>query len=230
MAMVWRSGQVRVLLVEDDDMLGAATRAGLVQDGYIVDWIHEGATFLTVAKSHAYDAVLLDLALPDASGIDLLRTLRLAQNHTPVIVITARGQVSDRVQLLDLGADDYLSKPFDLDELSARIRAVTRRGGSQVPEALACGPLQLNLASHTATWRGAALTLTNKEFWLLETFLRNRNRVLSRRQLEEAVYGWGDEVESNAVEVHIHHLRKKISPQIIRTVRGVGYQFGTDFE
>lgn len=221
---------MRVLLVEDDDMLGAATRTGLVQDGYIVDWIREGATFLTVAKSHAYDAVLLDIALPDASGIDLLRTLRLAQNHTPVIVITARGQVSDRVQLLDLGADDYVSKPFDLDELSARIRAVTRRGSSQAAEALACGPLQLNLASHTATWRGVALTLTNKEFWLLETFLRNRNRVLSRRQLEEAVYGWGDEVESNAVEVHIHHLRKKTSPQVIRTVRGVGYQFGTDLE
>ncbi len=221
---------MRVLLAEDDDMLGAATRAGLVQDGYIVDWVREGAAFLAVIKVHTYDAVLLDLGLPDASGVDLLRTLRSTQNHTPVIIITARGQVSDRVQLLDLGADDYVSKPFDLDELTARIRAVTRRGVGQAAEALECGPLRLNLSSHTATWREAPLSLTNKEFWLLETFLRNRPRVLSRRQLEEAVYGWGDEVESNAVEVHIHHLRKKISPQVIRTVRGVGYQFGNDLE
>lgn len=221
---------MRVLLAEDDDMIGAATRAGLIQDGYIVDWVRDGTSFAAVVKTHTYDAVLLDLKLPDSSGVDLLRTLRASQNHVPVIVITARGHVGDRVQLLDLGADDYLTKPFDLDELTARIRAVTRRSTGQPAEALECGQLKLNLAAHSATWRGELLSLTNKEFWLLETFLRNRTRVLTRRQLEEAVYGWGDEVESNAVEVHIHHLRKKIVPNVIRTVRGVGYQFGNELD
>jgi len=209
-------------------MLGAAMRAGLMQDGYAVDWVRDGMAFDAAIKSHQYDCLLLDLGLPDTSGDELLRALRTAQAGIPVIVITARAEIENRIKLLDLGADDYLVKPVDLDELSARIRAIMRRGVPPETEVLTTGCMKIDFGAHQVTVNDTPVKLTRKEFWLLETLIRNRTRVMSRQQLEQAVYGWGDEVESNAVEVHIYHLRKKMGIPVIRTVRGVGYQFSDE--
>jgi DNA-binding response OmpR family regulator len=219
---------MRILLVEDDVMLGQATRAGLMQDGYSVDWVRDGAAFRQALLAEEYAAILLDIGLPDVTGFDLLREMRARNNATAVIVITARDHTADKVRMLDLGADDYVPKPFDLDELSARVRAVVRRAAGNVSTILRCGPLELDLTGHSARWRGADLTLTVKEFRLIEALLRQRTRVLSRQQLEQALYGYLDEVESNAIEVHIHHLRRKTQPELIKTVRGVGYQLGLE--
>jgi DNA-binding response OmpR family regulator len=209
-------------------MLGQATRAGLMQDGYSVDWVRDGASFRQALLGEEYAAVLLDIGLPDVTGFELLREMRERSNATAVIVITARDHTADKVRMLDLGADDYVPKPFDLDELSARVRAVTRRAVGTSTMLLKCGPIELDLAGHTARWRGAELTLTVKEYRLIEALMRQRGRVLSRQQLEQALYGYLDEVESNAIEVHIHHLRRKTQPDLIKTVRGVGYQLGLD--
>jgi DNA-binding response OmpR family regulator len=219
---------MRILLAEDDVMLGQATRAGLMQDGYSVDWVRDGASFRQALLGEEYAAVLLDIGLPDVTGFELLREMRERSNATAVIVITARDHTADKVRMLDLGADDYVPKPFDLDELSARVRAVTRRAVGTSTMLLKCGPIELDLAGHTARWRGAELTLTVKEYRLIEALMRQRGRVLSRQQLEQALYGYLDEVESNAIEVHIHHLRRKTQPDLIKTVRGVGYQLGLD--
>jgi DNA-binding response OmpR family regulator len=217
---------MRVLLAEDDTLLGSAVQCALSKAGYAVDWVKTGKYFTLSLNTHDYGLVVLDLGFPDAIGDELLRELRGKHATLPVIVITARGSVHDRVTVLDMGADDYLVKPFDLDELTARVRSVLRRTPSETGAegAFSYGPLQLYPKRYTATWNGQAIPLTHREFWVLEALVRKRNQVLSRSQLEEALYGWGEEVDSNAIEVYVHYLRRKLGPNVIRTVRGVGYQ------
>lgn len=217
---------MRILVAEDDALLGMAVQRALTRVGYAVDWVRSGSHFLVSTATHAYDFVVLDLGFPDASGEDLLRRVRAKHPHLPVIVVTARGSVNDRVSLLDLGADDYLVKPFDLNELTARIRTVLRRSiVEDADEGAFChGPLRLYPKRHAATWNGESVSLTQREFWVLEVLVRKRGQVLSRSQLEEALYGWGEEVDSNAIEVYVHYLRRKLGSSLIHTVRGVGYQ------
>lgn len=221
---------MRILLAEGDSMLGEAVKAGLEQDGFAVDWVADGATADSVITSHHYDAVVLDLGLPGIEGESLLRSWREREDQTPIVVLAAKDFVLNRVRLLNLGADDYMVKPFDLLELCARIRALVRRTGGHRSTALEFGPLKLFVETHAVVWHGRRVEVSNKEFWLLETLVRNRNRVLTRRQLEDALYGWGNEVESNAIEVHVHHLRRKLSGKLIRTVRGLGYALAQDPE
>ncbi len=219
---------MRLLVVEDDDLLGAAVQKGLTRRGYAVDWITKGNDLALTLRTHKYEGVLLDLGLPDASGENLLEYIRHHAHGVWVVVMTARGAVHDRITLLDIGADDYMVKPIDLDELAARLRAVARRvNTTHNPEAeIEHGALKLLPSRRAATWHGQPVQLTNKEYWLLETFLRKKNQVLSRAQLEETLYGWGEEIGSNAVEVYIHFLRRKFASDLIQTVRGVGYQLG----
>jgi two-component system OmpR family response regulator/two-component system response regulator QseB len=214
---------VRILLAEDDVMLGESMRAGLEQDGFAVDWVRDGATADSAIRSYRYDAVVLDLGLPGTDGEALLRGWRQRDERTPIVVVTSRGLVIERVRLLSLGADDFLVKPVDLLELCARIRAVVRRTAGHSGEALEFGPLKLYMESRTVTWHGQRVDVSKKEYWLLEALVRNRGRVMTRRQLEDALYRWGAEVESNALAVHVHNLRAKLSEDLIRTVRGVGY-------
>ena len=219
---------MRLLIVEDDELLGSAVHKGLARSGYAVDWIRNGADLALAMRIHLYECVLLDLGLPDVSGESLLKAIRMRDPGVSVIVMTARGGVQDRVALLDIGADDYMVKPVDLDELTARVRAVQRRrlvaneGGAELEH----GALRLYPSRRVATWRGETVALTNKEYWVLETFLRKKNQLLTRAQIEEALYGWGEEIGSNAVEVYIHYLRRKLGAGVIHTVRGVGYQLG----
>jgi two-component system response regulator QseB len=214
---------MRLLLVEDDPMIGASVQKGLRQDGFVVDWVHDGhAAELAVANA-VYDLLLLDLGLPKKNGLDVLTALRRRGNATPVLVLTARDAVADRVKGLDTGADDYLVKPFDLDELAARIRALLRRQSGRTEPLIRLGELTLNPSTHQATLRGAELALTAREFALLQILLERPGVILSRAQLEEHLYGWGEEIESNAVEVYVHSLRKKLGADFIRNVRGVGY-------
>ncbi len=217
---------MRILVAEDDALLGVAVQRALIRVGYAVDWVRTGAHFLLSVATHQYDFVVLDLGLPDAVGEDLLQRLRAKNPNLPVIIVTARGAVNDRVSLLDLGADDYLVKPFDLDELTARVRSVLRRvPTSDANEgAFIHGPLRLYPKRHAATLNGQDVTLTHREFWVLEALMRKRNQVLSRGQLEETLYGWGEEVDSNAIEVYVHYLRRKLGADLIQTIRGVGYQ------
>jgi DNA-binding response OmpR family regulator len=214
---------MRLLLVEDDHILGDGIRAGLTQAGYAVDWVEDGQAADMALSSESYDAVVLDLGLPRISGLDVLRKLRERNDDTPVLILTARDTVTDRVAGLDSGADDYLIKPFDLDELHARIRALLRRRSGRVAPVLRHGGIVLDPAAHTVTRDGEPVALSGREFAVLQTLLENAGRVLSRSRLEDSLYGWGEEVESNAIEVHIHHLRKKLGADAIRTVRGVGY-------
>jgi DNA-binding response OmpR family regulator len=215
---------LRVLIVEDDPTLGPSTARGLELEGFAVDLRPDGASANEALIAQKYDAIVLDLGLPGISGEELLRSWRERSDHTPVLVLTARGFVLDRVRLLNLGADDYLVKPFDLLELSARLRALARRQSGKDDVMLEFGPLLLSRSEHIAVWSGTRVELTKREYRILDTLLRNRDRVLSRRQLEEALYGWGEEVESNAIEVHVHNLRRKLSRGLIETVRGAGYR------
>ncbi len=219
---------MRLLIVEDDELLGSAVHKGLTRSGYAVDWIQQGADLALAMRNHLYECVLLDLGLPDISGETLLKSIRLRDPGISVIVMTARGGVQDRITLLDIGADDYMVKPVDLDELTARVRAVQRRrqSASEGGAELEHGALRLYPSRRVATWRGETVALTNKEYWVLETFLRKKNQLLTRSQLEEALYGWGEEIGSNAVEVYIHYLRRKLGAGLIQTVRGMGYQLG----
>jgi two-component system, OmpR family, response regulator QseB len=215
---------VRLLLVEDDAMIGEAIRTGLKRDGFAVDWVHDGDSADRVLRTEEFDLLLLDLGLPRRSGLQVLQTLRARHETLPVLIITARDAVSDRVQGLDAGADDYLVKPFDLDELAARIRALLRRkSGRTVPEVEHLG-VTLNPATHRVTHEGREITLSPKEFALLQLLLERPGNILSRAQIEERLYGWGEEVESNAIEVHIHGLRRKLGSDFIVNVRGVGYR------
>jgi two-component system response regulator QseB len=215
---------VRLLLVEDDAMIGEAIRVGLKRDGFAVDWVHDAEAAAQVLRTEPFELVLLDLGLPGSDGLKLLKLLRERALAVPVLIITARDAVSDRVQGLDAGADDYLIKPFDLDELAARIRALLRRKAGRSAPGIEHLGVVLDPAAHRVTRDGAEIALSPREFALLQLLLERPGVILSRAQIEERLYGWGEEVESNAVEVHIHGLRRKLGAQFILTVRGVGYR------
>ncbi|MCX7627757.1 MAG: response regulator [Methylophilaceae bacterium] len=214
---------MRLLLVEDDALLGDGIRAGLKQAGFAVDWVQDGRAAQLALETGDYALLVLDLGLPRLSGMALLKWLRGKGSVLPVLILTARDTVADRVAGLDAGADDYLIKPFDLDELVARLRALLRRSGGQAAPILQHGDIELDPAAHQVRKSGQVIELSAREFSLLHELLLNAGRVRSREQLEQHLYGWGEEVESNSVEVHIHHLRKKLGADLIRTLRGVGY-------
>lgn len=214
---------MRILLVEDDELLGNGIYTGLGQDGYAVDWVKDGDAAELFLRSGEYELVILDLGLPKRSGLEVLRDLRSAGNEIPVLILTARDATEDKVAGLDSGADDYMIKPFDLDELNARIRALMRRRSGRAETVIRHGDLTIDPASHMVELAGKSVDLSPREFTLLQKLLENEGRVMSRGQLEQSLYSWKDEVDSNAVEVHIHHLRKKLGSKLIRTVRGVGY-------
>ncbi|WP_343583229.1 response regulator [Herbaspirillum sp.] len=214
---------MRVLLVEDDPMVGEAVRKGLRQDGFAVDWVQDGKSADAALRAEDYAMLLLDLGLPQKDGLAVLKTLRERGNGIPVLITTARDAVADRVAGLDAGADDYLIKPFDLEELSARMRALLRRQSGRADALVQVREVVLNPATHEVTVAGQAVSLSAREFALLHAFMDRPGVVLSRAQLEEKLYGWDDSIESNAVEVHIHALRKKVGSDFIKNVRGVGY-------
>ena len=216
---------MRILVVEDDPMIGKTLQQALQQDGYAVDWVTDGraAQEAIATGADAYAMVLLDLGLPRKSGIELLRELRREGNRVRVLVVTARDAVADRVAGLDPGADDYLTKPFSLDELTARMRALLRRDVMREDNMLRHGALALDPVAHSVTKDGQPVELSAREFALLAALLERPGAALSKAQLEERIYRWGEEVESNAVEVHVHNLRKKLGNETIRTLRGIGY-------
>ena len=214
---------MRVLLVEDDAMLGNGIQVGLKQSGFAVDWTQDGEAAKLALEIEDYSLLVLDLGLPKISGAELLKWLRGKNSKIPVLILTARDTVADRVTGLNSGADDYLIKPFDLDELIARLHALSRRSAGQVNQTLQHGTITLDPATHQVLKDGNNIDLSAREFSVLYELLLHVGRVLSREQLEQTLYGWGEEVESNSVEVHIHHLRKKLGSKLIRTLRGVGY-------
>lgn len=215
---------MRILLIEDDPMIGEAVVMALKDAAYAVDWLRDGGTAIEALRAGEQQLVLLDLGLPGRDGLDVLRWLRREGQPMPVIVITARDGVADRIQGLDLGADDYLIKPFDIDELLARMRAVVRRHGGRAAPILDNGRIRLDPASHEASCDGRTVLLSAREFALLQALLRRPGTILSRAELEERLYGWGEEVESNAVDFIIHGVRRKLAPDVIRNVRGVGWR------
>ncbi len=214
---------MRILLVEDDALLGDGVEAGLKQAGYAVDWVRDGVAAEVALRNGGYSAVILDLGLPRKSGLEVLSQARRASNRVPVLILTARDTVDDRIRGLDAGADDYLVKPFDLHELTARVRALIRRAHDAPAPVLRTAGIELDPAARVVRYHDKMIDLPAREFGLLHALLLNAGRVLTREQLGDALYGWGDEVESNAIDVHIHHLRRKLAPDAIRTVRGVGY-------
>ena len=214
---------MRILLAEDDPMIGASVRRGLAQDGFAVDWVEDGRAAQLALAEHVHDALLLDLGLPRLGGIELLSAMRRDGDSRPVLIMTARDAIADRVAGLDAGADDYLVKPFDLNELAARLRALLRRETGRAAPILVYGDIELNPATRELRLGGVPVDLSPREFALLAALLARPGAILSRTQLEEKLYGWDDAVESNAVEVHIHSLRKKLGADVIRNVRGVGW-------
>jgi two-component system response regulator QseB len=214
---------MRLLLVEDDAMIGDSIRKGLRQEGFVVDWVQDGAAAATALQCEAYAAVLLDLGLPRKDGFTLLHEIRSRKSRVPVLIITARAAVADRIKGLDDGADDYLVKPFDLDELAARIRALLRRQAGRGEPVATFGKLALDPSARKVSYGGRPIPVSAREYSLLEALLERPGAALSRGQLEQRLYGWGEEVASNSVEVHVHNLRKKLGEDAIRTVRGVGY-------
>ena len=214
---------MRMLLVEDDRMIGEAITVALQDAAYAVDWVRDGETALRAIGNQEHQAVLLDLGLPKLDGRDLLRKLRATGNTLPVIIITARDALADRVDGLDLGADDYLVKPFEMDELLARLRAIIRRQGGQATPVLSNGLLQLNLSTREVQHGDAQVLLTAREFALLQALLLRPGTILSRAQLEERLYGWNEAVESNTIDFLIHGIRKKLGAKVIKNVRGAGW-------
>jgi DNA-binding response OmpR family regulator len=219
---------MRILLAEDDTLLGDGLRAGLRQSGFQVDWVRDGAAAERELRAQPYAAAVLDLGLPLMDGLDVLASIRRAGVTLPVLVLTARDTVPDRIRGLDRGADDYVVKPVDLDELAARLRALVRRAHGLPQDMLQAQGVTLDVASRSASRDGQAVALSTREFDLLHALMLSAGRVLSREQLEQQLYAWGQEVESNAVEVHVHHLRKKLGTELIQTVRGVGYLLPRD--
>jgi len=215
---------VRLLLAEDDTMIGEAVHGGLRRHGFAVDWVRDGAAAERALAAETYDACLLDLGLPRKEGLEVLRNLRRGGSTLPVVVLTARDAIADRVVGLDAGADDYVVKPFDLAELAARIRAVTRRKSGRAQPVLEHAGVTLDPATREVRRDGESVALSPREFAVLQALLENPGRILSRAQLEERLYGWGEEIESNVVEVHVHTLRRKLGADFIRNVRGVGYR------
>ena len=214
---------MRILLIEDDALLGDGVKAGLEQAGFSVDWVQDGVAGELALAATPYTALVLDLGLPRLSGLELLQRIRSKGSKIPVLILTARDAVEDRVRGLDSGADDYAVKPFDLHELAARLRALIRRSAGEPAPRLCLSRVELDPAARLATYAGKSLDLSAREFALLHELMLNAGRVLSREQLSERLYAWGEEIESNAIDVHIHHLRRKLAPALIRTVRGVGY-------
>ncbi|MBI3478954.1 MAG: response regulator transcription factor [Nitrosomonadales bacterium] len=224
---------MRILVVEDDALLGDAIQAGLKQSGYAVDWMKDGVSAEQALGTEPYAAVVLDLGLPRLSGLEVLRRLRSRKapghnEHIPVLILTALDSVEDRIKGLDSGADDYLAKPFDMGELAARLRALVRRASGSAAPALKVAGVALDPAAHQVRYRNQTVEMPAKEFAVLHALMVNAGKVMSRAQLEEQLYAWGEEVESNAVEVHVHHLRRKLFPELIQTIRGVGYLIPAD--
>jgi len=219
---------MRVLLVEDDPMIGESIRKGLRHEGYVIDWVQDGRAAEIAIENEPYALVLLDLGLPRKDGFAVLASIRDRKVRVPVLILTARDAISDRVKGLDSGADDYLVKPFDLDELAARMRAVQRRHAGRAEPVVVYGALALNPVTHEVRHRGQLVPVSAREFALLQALLECPGAVLSRTQLEERLYGWGEEVASNSVEVHVHNLRKKLGEGVIRTVRGIGYSITSE--
>jgi two-component system, OmpR family, response regulator len=214
---------MRVLLVEDDRMIGQGLQTALRQDHHAVDWMHDGESAAHALRTTAFDLMLLDLGLPGRDGLDVLRELRARGDHLPVIILTARDEVRDRIAGLDAGADDYILKPFDLDELGARMRSVVRRAAGRGDPTIQHGSIKLNTVTRTVEKDGVPVQLSAHEYRVLEALLQRPGAVLSRAQLEDRLYGWDEPIESNAIEVYIHGLRRKLGSDAIRTLRGVGY-------
>jgi DNA-binding response OmpR family regulator len=219
---------MRIFLAEDDTLLGDGLFAGLKIEGYAVDWVRDGEHARQALQDQSYDLCILDLGLPRCDGLAILKGLRSRRDSTPVLILTARDASQDRVSGLDAGADDYLTKPFDLPELLARIRALTRRAGGNAAPTLTHASVTLDPVSKRVTQDGTPVTLSAREYALLHDLLANRGRVRTKAELEEGLYAWGEEVESNTVEVYVHHLRKKLGANLIRTLRGQGYVIGGD--
>ncbi len=214
---------MRILLVEDDSLLGDGVCAGLRREDNSVDWVKNGETALSATAETQYDCIILDIGLPKMSGLDVLHNMRESNNDTPVLILTAQDDISDRVKGLDAGADDYLVKPFAFAELYARLRALSRRKRGAASETIQYNNIKIDTTSHTVAYNDLPVLLSRREFSLLVEFITNQGRVLSRQHLEQKLYSWSDEVESNTIEVHIHHLRKKFHTGLIKTVRGIGY-------
>jgi DNA-binding response OmpR family regulator len=217
---------VRILLVEDDSLLGDGIRAGLKLADYAVDWVRDGEAARLALLDHAYQACVLDLGLPKRDGLSVLKDLRARGNHLPVLILTARDSSADKIAGLDAGADDYLTKPFDLPELQARLRALIRRAGGAATPTLEHAGVVLEPASKRVLRDGQPIALSAREYALLHDLLSHKTHIRTRSQLEESLYAWGEETGSNTVEVYVHHLRKKLGTDFIRTVRGLGYQLG----
>ncbi|QNN78167.1 response regulator transcription factor [Pseudoxanthomonas mexicana] len=217
---------MRILLVEDDLSLGEGIRTALRRGAFAVDWVQDGASGLLALRGGGFDLVVLDLGLPRMDGIEVIRQLRAAGDTVPVLVLSARERPADRTLGLDVGADDYLGKPFDTAELLARVRALIRRSAGRANPTLESGPLRLDPATLTASWKGRPLDLTRREFALLRVLMEQRGRPMARDAIQRHLYGWDADVASNAVDVHVHQLRRKLEPGIIRTVRGLGYALG----
>jgi len=218
---------MRLLLAEDDPQLGDGLTVGLRQDGYAVDWVKDGVAADLALKTENFDLLVLDLGLPKLSGMEVLARLRGRGQTLPVLILTARDATGDKIAGLDSGADDYVVKPIDLDELAARVRALARRSAGRASPLLRHGEIELDPAAHRVTLGGVPVELATREFSLLQALLQNAGRVMTRAQLEASLYGWRDEPDSNALEVHIHHLRKKLGANVIKTLRGVGYVMPT---
>ena len=214
-------------MVEDDPMIGESIEDALRGENYAVDWVRDGLTAELSMRHDVYDLLVLDLGLPKLQGLELLRRYRAKGGEAPVLIVTARDATAARVEGLDAGADDYLSKPFDLDELLARIRAVLRRRGSHTNAVVKHGGLTVDLAAHDATFNGQPLPLSTREFTLLRALLDQPGSVVSKAQLEDKIYGWGQEIGSNTIDVYVHHLRKKLGADFIKNVRGVGYKLAS---
>ena len=219
---------MRILLAEDDASQAESIKDWLELDGYSVDWVERGDHAILAVEQHQYDCILLDRGLPKASGDDILKTIRHRNSNTPVIFITAKDAIHDRIEGLDLGANDYLVKPFNLEELSARVRSQLRQHQTQAGQYLTVGNLQLDPQAKTLTQAGQVINLTAKEFQILHKLMQKPEHILTREQLEESLYAWGEEIESNAIEVYIYQIRKKIGGQYIKTIRGLGYRMHQD--
>ncbi len=214
---------MRLLLVEDDELLGDALKTGLTQFGYVIDWLKDGESARAAIRTESFELVILDLGLPKLSGLNFLQSVRQMGDLTPIMILTARDTIEDRIQGLDMGADDYMVKPFDLNELSARVRALIRRSQGRADTVIQYRNITLDPSSHTVMLDSQVVNVPRREFSLLQKLLENAGHALTRDQLMQSVYGWEEDVDSNTLEVHIHNIRKKLNANFIRTIRGVGY-------